>query len=365
MTRSSLTRREFNKLLMGGALLGGVHLSGRAGERAGVVHPSVNRRLKAAAIQMTPKLADAAFNLGQAEQLVRQAQKTGAEWIVLPEMFTTAAGFHPNMHSAIHALDGAPARMLRALSREGNTVIGGSFLARRNEGVFNTFVLVFPDGRVLRHDKDVPTYWENCYYKGGADDGVLATDVGNVGSVLCWEFIRSQTAKRLLDRVGLVVGGSCWWTVPDEVEADSPYRAANLQMLKQSAPRMARMLGVPVIHGSHAGAFAGFFSPDLPDVPYNSEYLGEAMIVDGTGRVLASRSLSEGAGVVTATVEIADVPEPSEAIPDRFWIPEAMPEEWKSSWTRWLTSGADYYDRVTAVYLETGDVPEYVPIYMR
>jgi predicted amidohydrolase len=218
---------------------------------------------------------------------------------------------------------------------------------------------------VFTHDKDLPTYWENCYYKGGSDDGVLETPAGNIGSILCWEFIRSQTAKRLLNNVKLVMSGSCWWTVPNEVAEDNLNRMANLKMLKEAAPNMAKMLGVPVIHGSHAGSFEGFFSPDLPDVPYNSVYLGEAMIVNAKGKVLASRSLADGAGVVTAMIDVPATSMPSEIIPERFWIPEEMPDEWKSSWERWFESGADYYQMVTENYLKTGEIIEYEPPYMR
>lgn len=357
MFRSSITRRQFNKLLLAGMLPG-------AGVQAQVNrHP--RNKLLVASIQMTPKLADVVANLEQAEQLIRQAQKQAAQWIILPEMFTSAAAFHPDMHAAIQPLDGAPLIMMKRLAREGNTVIGGSFLAQQQQGVFNSFLLVFPDGTTLQHNKDFPTYWENCYYRGGNDDGVLATPVGNVGAVLCWEFIRSRTAKRLLDKVELVVGGSCWWTVPDDVDADSPYRKASLNMLQQAAPRMARMLGVPVIHGSHAGNFQGYFSPDLPDVSYNSSYLGEAMIVDSQGKVLARRSRQEGAGVITATIELAVRAMPVEPVPERFWIPEELPQEWQESWSRWLDNGSDYYDRVTVEYLKTGVIPEYLPEYMR
>jgi predicted amidohydrolase len=44
--------------------------------------------------------------------------------------------------------------MLQRLVRRGNGVIGGSFLASRNAEVYNSFLPVFPDGRILRHDKD-------------------------------------------------------------------------------------------------------------------------------------------------------------------------------------------------------------------
>jgi predicted amidohydrolase len=366
MARSSMTRRQFAKWIAAGLLAGGVpgYAQSAGGKRgSGVQEPPV--RLRVAAIQMAPALGDVQSNLNQAERLVRQALRQGARWVVLPEFFTSAMAFHPDMLGAIQPLDGAPLQLLKRLAREGNAVIGGSFLARRDDGVFNTFVLVSPDGSYAHHDKDFPTYWENCYYKRGSDDGVLDTPIGPVGSVLCWEFIRSGTAQRLRNKVNMVVGGSCWWTLPDDADPDSPRRAANLKMLQEAPPRMARMLGVPVVHGAHAGRFEGFFSPDLSDVPYHSEYLGEAMIVDARGRVVARRAQRQGEGVVMAELVLPAQPAPSAPIPQRLWIPDEMPEDWQEAWTRWFDTGADYYTEVTARYLETGVVTEYVPMYLR
>jgi len=366
MAGLKITRRQFNKYLAAGLLLGSARANALITEHKDRLpgKDSVTK-LHVAAIQMVPKLCDVQSNLNQAEHLVRQALGKGAKWIILPEMFTSGSSFHPDMQNAIQPLDGAPLKLLQKLSHEGNAVIGGSFLAMREQQVFNTFVLVFPNGSFVQHDKDQPTYWENCYYKSGSDDGVLPTPIGPVGSILCWEFIRSKTAKRLLSKVNMVVGGSCWWTLPDEADSDSPRRAANLKMLQQAPPRMAKMLGVPVIHGSHAGRFEGYFSPDLPDVEYNSAFLGEAMIVDAHGKVLASRSEKSGEGIVTATVELPAKPSPSEVIPDRFWIPKEMPNDWKESWKRWLDNGADYYEMVTVPYINTGVINEYTPKYLR
>lgn len=356
--KTTMDRRRFNLWLLAGLT---------AGVCPGMVHAAAEKeqKLRVAALQMAPKLGDLQANLEQAEQLVRQAQKQGAQWIVLPEMFTTAAAFHPDILTAIRPLDGVPAQMMKRLARQGGSVIGGSFLASREDQVHNSFLLVSPDGSVQRHDKDQPTYWENCFYQGGSDDGVLSTAIGDVGSVLCWEFIRSRTMRRLKNRVRLVLGASCWWTLSDDVEADNPLRSDNLKMLQDAPVNCARMLGVPVVHGSHAGTFKGFFSPDLPDVPYDSSYLGEAMVVDATGRVLARRTAEEGAGVVIADIELPVKPAPGLAIPESFWMPEEMPEPWKDSWQRWLGTGSDYYAMVTRHYLRTGEIEEYVPEYMR
>lgn len=352
-----LSRRRFNLCLAAG--LAAAALPQR-------VNPAPSRRsLRVAAIQMTPRLGDVAANLEQAETLILEAQRKGAEWIVLPEYFTSAAAFHPDMLSAIRPLDGEPAVFLQRLARRGNCAIGGSFLAHRDRDVYNSFLLAFPDGSLQRHDKDYPSLWENCVCRGGEDEGVLTTPIGEVGAALCWELIRARTAERLLGKVQMVIGGSCWWTLPDEADLDHPMRVTNLRMLREAPVRFARMLGVPVIHGSLAGPFSGFLSPDLPDVPYDSHYLGEAMVVDDQGHVLARRGMEQGAGVVLADIELPAPARSSEPIPQRFWIPEEMPASWKVSWIRWLDRGAHYYQTVTQPFLETGQINEYVPRYLQ
>lgn len=352
-----MNRRQFNTRLAASLLLAG--WPGLA--RSASAPPA---RLRVAAIQMVPKLGDVAANLLQAETLAGEALDRGAQWVILPEMFTSGAAFHPDMLKAIRPLDGEPARLLSRLAREGRAVVGGSFLASRDGRVFNTFLLAHPDGTVGRHDKDRPTYWEACYYEGGSDDGVLDSPLGPVGAVLCWEAIRSGTARRLAGKVRMVVGGSTWWTLPDDAPPDSPLRADNLKMLRESPPRLARMLGVPVVHASHAGPFQGFFSPSLPDVAYDSSYLGETMIVDARGNVLGRRSQADGAGVLLAEIEVREPVTPTEAIPGTYWIPPELPEPWQDSWHRWLKSGARYYQEVTLPYLRTGEVREFVPDYL-
>lgn len=361
----SVSRRQFLQWVAAGLLLGGVGPGTGAGPAGGRTAAARPQKLKVAAIQMAPVLGDVKANLSQAERLVREAIGRGAQWVVLPEMFTSAAAFHEDMVRAIRPLDGEPARLLERLAREGNAVVGGSFLASEGSRVRNSFLLAFPDGTTYRHDKDVPTYWEACFYEGGEDDGALETPVGPVGVALCWEMVRSGTARRLSGRVGLLLAGSTWWTLPDEAPADNPLRAVNLAMLQEAPRRLARMLGVPVVHAAHAGPFEGFDSPELPDVPYRSVYLGGTVIVDAAGNLLARMDPEGGAGVIIADIELTPEPLPSEAIPERFWLPEEMPPEWKDAWNRWLPRGEDYYRTVTLPFLETGELPEYVPPYLR
>lgn len=348
-----MNRRRFLSWLA--ATLSGAALAKPGGGR---------HRVNVAAIQMAPELGNVTANRAQAESLVLEALRAGAELVLLPEFFTSAAAFHPSMLGAIEPFDGPSLRMLKGLARSGDAVVGGSFLALDGGQVFNRFVLAFPDGQVFQHDKDDPTFWEACYYRSGSDDGLLQTPLGPMGVALCWELIRRRTAERLRGRVVLNLAASNWWTLPDEAELDSPMWSANLQMLREAPGSFARLTGAPVIHASHAARFSAFFSPELPDVPYESSFLGESCITDAAGKVIARRPGEAGAGVVLADIEIGPVA-PSDALPDRFWLPEEMPETWSESWGRWLETGADYYAEVTQPFIGTGEIREYAPPYLR
>jgi hypothetical protein len=116
-------------------------------------------------------------------------------------------------------------------------------------------------------------------------------------------------------------------------------------ILQRTPSTLARMLGVPVVHASHAGTFTGFNLPETTKV-YRSHFLGEAQIVDGHGRVLARRSRDEGEGVLLAEIVPGRVTGERPPIGDGFWIPE-LPAEVLSFWELLNTLGPAYYERVT------------------
>lgn len=301
--------------------------------------------MKVAAVQMCAALANVRFNMDQARSLAEDAFRAGAEWVILPEFFPTAMGFHPNMNDAALPIDGPATGLLTYLAKAHDGVIGGSFISIRDQSRFNTFVMAFPDGTTYFHDKDLPTMWENCYYEGGADDGILNTPAASIGAAMCWEFIRTKTVRRLLRRVDLVVGGSCWWTLPDNWLPGFPrsLHDKNLAIMQATIPRFARMLGVPVVHAAHAGKIDCRL-PLVPGFPYRSHFLGETQIVDGTGRQLARMDYREGEGFVTADIDIRQKNLVSESVPDGFWIPE-LPAQLKLIWALQNWHGRRYYQK--------------------
>lgn len=305
--------------------------------------------MRFAAIQMIAEFADIEANLKNVERIAKEAFNEGAEIVILPEFFTTAIGFHPKMLDAVNFIYGRPYKLLKKLVINYKGIIGGSFIAYRDGESYNSFILVFPDGSFFCHDKDQPTMWENCYYIGGSDNGIFNTTIGNIGAVLCWEFVRTRTVKRLKNKVDVVVGGSCWWTTSErETGFNIQSHKQNLNIMVQTPKTFAELLGVCVIHAAHAGEFEGI-SPNSEDIPYKSFYLGETQIVDGKGKILARLSREEGEGFIMEDIDLSKKWIPSHEIPEGFWIPKLTASHLEA-WDVLNSHGVKYYNEVTKPY---------------
>jgi predicted amidohydrolase len=226
----------------------------------------------------------------------------GAEWIVLPEFFTTGMGFDDAMADAALPPDGAGLQLLQDIARRHGVVAGGSFLCRDPDGHNrNAFFLVGPDGAVLgRHDKDLATMWEACYYTGGEDPGVIPGPDGRpVGAAVCWELMRNQTST------GCATRWTCWSaarrggrsrsTRPRAWPASSrrPTRAPPRRSRRRwRARRGARRPRGALRRRSAAGI------PWVPRRPYADTSRAAAAITTRAADVLAWRGASEGARVV-------------------------------------------------------------------
>ena len=290
--------------------------------------------MRVAAIQLDVSLADVRANLGACESMAREAAAAGAEAIALPEFFSTGAAFLPQLAEVALPPDGAATEMLRRVAAEEGVLIGGSFLCRDADGeVRNAFLLAGPDGLLGRHDKDLPTMWENALYVGGDDDGVIEAGELTVGASLCWEFMRSGTARRLRGRVDLVMGGSNWWSIPPWPPKLYTRRAeaANAAVAARAPAVFGRYVGAPVVHAAISGPLSCRV-PELPLLRYRGHFQGGAQIADAHGRVLARRGGDEGSCFVLADVDPHRVP-PEEAVPKRFWLHRRGPTSvvtWKT-----------------------------------
>jgi predicted amidohydrolase len=279
--------------------------------------------VKAAAIQIDAKLGDCSWNIKSCERLAAHAVNEGAKWIAVPELFNTGMAWEPALADAIETDEGPAATFLQNFSLKNEIVIGGSFLCRLSDGTVRNRYLAFANGRLIgKHDKDLPTMWENAFYEEGDPDdtGELGSYDGiRLGAAVCWEFMRTRTARRLQNKVDIIMGGSCWWSIPEIfpawIRTGLEYR--NSKNSITCLLETARIAGAPVIHAAHCGEF------DCPSlcapIPYRGHFEGNASIIDANGKIIALRTYQEGEGIVCANVSLVqnDI---SVQVPGRFWL---------------------------------------------
>lgn len=302
--------------------------------------------MKAAAVQLTAILGDVEANLDACEELGDQAGRAGAEIIALPEFFTTGIGFDERLARTALPVDGAATALLTRLARRYQALVGGSFLCRDQDGhVRNAYILAGPDGVIGRHDKDLPTMWENAFYIGGSDEGVLDTGDFRVGAAVCWELMRTATARRLEGRVDLIMAGSGWWSVPrwlPRVYFDREARR-NADLARHAVASFSRFVGAPMVHAGHAGPLE-CATPWLP-LRYRGHFEGATMITDADGTILAERRWHEGSGVVLADIPIGARP-PVHEVPQGFWL-HPRGSLATATWTYQRWHGRRWYQRHT------------------
>jgi predicted amidohydrolase len=297
--------------------------------------------MRVAAIQLQTVIGDIDANLAACEQLADMAASEGAEWIILPEFFTTGAGFLPELAHRSLPPDGVATALLLSLAKRHKVVIGGSFLCRDDDGhVRNAFFLATPEGIAGRHNKDIPTMWENCFYIGGTDDGLI--EVGNLtaGVALCMELNRMQTVERLRGKADIVVGGSFTWGAPKGMPFHH-YLQTSIERYTDWASPFAKLVGCPVVEATHCGRIR-CQTPLLP-IPYDTNLGGGATICDAAGNILARRAGSDGAGIIVADVEVGRI-KTSRPASAGFWIQELDPLS-KVGWHVQRWHGRRWYRR--------------------
>ena len=165
---------------------------------------------KVAVVQIPPVLLDRAATLARAGDAIAEAARSGAGLVVFPEAYVPgypqwiwrAQPRDAALASAIHArllanavdLGGDDLAPLREAARAHGVTVACGIHERDAEfgraTLYNTFVIVGPDGAILnRHRKLVPTNAERMVWGQGDASGlrVVETPAGRIGGLICWE----------------------------------------------------------------------------------------------------------------------------------------------------------------------------------
>src|SRR5438132_5929888 len=148
---------------------------------------------------------DPAENLDKAVARVREAARSGARVICLPELFRSQYFCQREDAAWFDLAEPVPGPTTDALGRvakEEQVAVIAPVFERRAAGVYhNSAAVIDADGRVVglyrkMHIPDDPAYYEKFYFTPG-DLGFRAFDtrVGRIGTLICWDQWYPEAAR--------------------------------------------------------------------------------------------------------------------------------------------------------------------------
>ena len=270
---------------------------------------------RVACVQACPVVLDAEATVDKAIALLGEAADAGAKLIVFPECFVSvypsgawaaaAATWREGCDelwerlwaSSVDVNGPLVDRLVTACAeRSVHLAIGVNEREDERPGsLYNTLLIIGPEGVVSRHRKLVPTMHERVFHGlgGGRDLGVVdIAGIGRVGGLICWE------NRMPLARWALYKDGPQIWLAPTADDSDGWIATVRHIALESSAFVVSVPQFIP------ASAFPADFPLPLPD-GVDVFGRGGACVVSPNGEVIAG-PLYDTEGTVIVDCDLRD-----------------------------------------------------------
>ena len=262
--------------------------------------------LRVAAISMNSPLGQTDHVLEQIEARCREAADDGVDLAVFPEL-VIHGHCTPNTWELAEAVpDGPSVQKLIALAGEYGLVISAGLSEKDADIVYNTQVLVGPDGYIGKQRKLHCSRDEVLFYKGGRELPVYDIGKARVGMVICYDNQFPELARILALR------GAELLLMPHAARVkmwdDSPGSAAAARDHSHSYftscyAQRARENACFAVLADQAGR-AGFVDTYPKDSPNQPHHAGAALMFAPDGELIASTQREEIRDeMITATLE--------------------------------------------------------------
>jgi len=165
--------------------------------------------LKLAALQMDVTPAPTPDRLPRAQRLIEQAAQGGAQLIVLPEVFNTGYRYTDENYQRAETADGPTITWMKALAARLGIHLAGTLFLRDGMDITNSLLLIAPNGRAWRYDKNYPWGWERAYYREGRGISIAHTELGDIGLMICWDCAHPELWQQYAGQIDLLLISSC------------------------------------------------------------------------------------------------------------------------------------------------------------
>jgi len=250
--------------------------------------------IRAAIVQMRGVPFAAAENRARGLALAEEAVAAGARLVVLPELVVPGYDLDPaGLARAAEPLDGPTLAAWHAFARKTGACIAGGFCERDGAALYNTAVLVGPDGLLLHYRKLHLFDAEKLIFTPGDRGlGVVDTPVGRVGLCVCYDLRFVEVVRALaLQGAEIVAVPTAWVGGFDR----NPRDAMGFIGQARGAVLQANLSQVFIACASQSGRSEAF------------RFLGSSLVVDPYGELLVGPLDEDEEGIALADIDPAKV----------------------------------------------------------
>ncbi|WP_336000455.1 carbon-nitrogen family hydrolase [Halorientalis halophila] len=163
--------------------------------------------------------ADAESNVAKGEARIRDAADSGADLVVLPEIWNLGYFAFDEYSAGAEPIDGPTMTHLQSLADELDIYLHtGSIVEENGDDLHNTSGLVSPEGELLDTYRKIHTYGygsrEQELLTPGERVVTVETDFGTVGLVTCYDLRFPELFRALVDQGAELFLVTSAWPIP-------------------------------------------------------------------------------------------------------------------------------------------------------
>lgn len=231
-----------------------------------------------ACAQFEPRVGELEENRDKSCGLIEEAVNDGSDFIVLPELANSGYVFNSRQEArslSEELPDGETAQKWAELAIEHEAYIVGGYSEQANDRLYNSSILVGPEGYIGTHRKVHLWNEEKLWFEPGNDIEVFTTDIGRIGMQICYdqwfpELTRIQAAKG-----ADIIAEPTNWVPINEYEQSGQLAVDELAQANRLAVTNAHVNTV------------WFACADRIGIERDQPFLGRSLIVDPAGNPVA------------------------------------------------------------------------------
>ena len=248
--------------------------------------------VRVACIQMETKVGDLEGNIGRSTEMATRAAADGARLIVMPELCNSGYVFNSREEAfeLAEEIPGGPAfNAWQAVARQYGAVIVAGIAEREGEVLFNSSVVVGPEGHIGTFRKVHLWNEENLFFEpGNLGFPVFRTPFGRIATFICYDGWFPESYRLCaLQGADIICVPTNWVPIPGQAKDE---RAM-----------------VNILHMANAHSNSVFIAcADRIGTERGQPFLGESLIISYTGWPIAGPASKDREEILCADVNLAD-----------------------------------------------------------